>query len=233
MNQIHEIKRREFLRTTSGAAGLAALWEGLKPATGFAAAAAEKPGLINKTAPEKIMSELEAKGPKFLGVPRKDGQFLNLLVKATRAKSVLEIGTSYGYSALWISLGLEETGGKMTTVEILPERVQLAKQHLTGAGLAHRVTFLEGDAHQIVPSLEGPFDFVLLDADKDGQLDYFNKLYPKKLLPGAVIAAHNAISQRGAMKDYLDMIGRHPEFDSVILSLTMDDGFSVSYRRRA
>ncbi|HZO84174.1 MAG TPA: class I SAM-dependent methyltransferase, partial [Verrucomicrobiae bacterium] len=111
------------------------------------------------------MAELEAKGPKFLSVPRKDGEFLNLLVKATRAKNVLEIGTSHGYSAIWMGQGLEETGGHMTTVEILPERVKLAKEHVARAGLSHRVTFKEGDAHEVVPTLEGPFDFVFLDAD--------------------------------------------------------------------
>ena len=79
------------------------------------------------------MAEMEAKGPKFLSVPRKDGEFLNLLVKATRAKKVLEIGTSHGYSAIWISLGLEETGGHMTIVEIQSDRVALAKEHLARA----------------------------------------------------------------------------------------------------
>ena len=100
------------------------------------------------------------------------------------------------------------------------------------AGLTHRVTFKLGDAHEVVSTLDGPFDFVFLDADKEGQPDYFKKLYPKKLLPGGIIAVHNAIRMRDAMKDYLDMISQHPDFDSVILSLTMDDGFSVSYRKR-
>jgi predicted O-methyltransferase YrrM len=95
------------------------------------------------------------------------------------------------------------------------------------------VTCLEGDAHQVVPTLAGPFDFVFLDADKDGQSDYFAKLYPNKLLPGGLIAVHNAIQSKEPMQDYLQMIRQHPDFDSVTLSLTMHDGFSVSYRKRA
>ena len=231
MNTTKTIKRREFLGAATGAAGLATLWTGSLAGPGAEAPA--KGGPKDKETLEKLMAELDAKGRQFLSVPKKDGQFLNLLVKATRATSVLEVGTSHGYSAIWISLALEETGGKMTTVEILPERVQLAKQHVAEAGFSHRVSFNQGDAHKIVPTLEGPFDFVFLDADKEGQTDYFNHLYPKKLLPGGIIAVHNAIRSRGPMKDYLEMIAQHPDFDSVILSMTMDDGFSVSYRKRA
>ena len=187
---------------------------------------------VDRGALDKLMAEMEAKGPKFLSVPRKDGEFLNLLVKATGAKKVLEIGTSHGYSAIWISLGLEETGGHMTTVEIQSDRVALAREHLARAGLSHRVTFKEGDAHKVVPTIDGPFDLVFLDADKEGQADYFNKLFPNKLPRGAVLVSHNAIRHRENMKEYLDLVKNHGEFDTVILSLTMEDGFAVSYRHR-
>jgi predicted O-methyltransferase YrrM len=98
--------------------------------------------------------------------------------------------------------------------------------------LSQRITLIKGDAHAEVPRLEGPFDFVFLDADKEGQMDYFKKLYPRKLSPGAILAVHNAISQASSMRDYLDMIRKHPEFDTVVLSVTMDDGFCLSYRHR-
>jgi predicted O-methyltransferase YrrM len=74
---------------------------------------------------------------------------------------------------------------------------------------------------------------VFLDADKDGQMDYFKKIYPKNLALGGMIAVHNAISEAGDMKDYTDMIRRHPDFDTVIISTTMDDGICLSYRHRA
>jgi caffeoyl-CoA O-methyltransferase len=226
-----KIPRREFLKSTAGTVALAGLFESAGAVSGQSAAAARAP--VNQAALEALLAEMEAKGRQMLSVPRPDGQFLNLLIKAVRAKNVLEVGTSHGYSAIWISLGLEETGGKMTTLEIRPDRVQLAKENVSKAGLSHRVAFQEGDAHELVPTLAGPFDFVFLDADKAGQMDYFQKLYPKKLARGAIIAVHNAIRQAKDMQDYLDMIGQHPEFDSVILSLTMNDGFSVSYRKRS
>ncbi|MBI2949209.1 MAG: O-methyltransferase [Verrucomicrobia bacterium] len=233
MSATHDRKRRNFLKTTSAGAALLAMTKALTNWTCSGAGGATPSARRSFEAATRTLAELEAKGGNFLNVPKPDGEFLRLLIQATRAKSILELGTSHGYSAIWISLGLEETDGKMTTVEILSERIELAKKHLAQAGLAHRVTFKEGDAHKIVPTLEGPFDFVFLDADKDGLMDYFQKLYPKKILPGGLLAVHNAISRKEAMKGYLEMIRQHPDFDSVIVSLTMEDGFSLSYRKRA
>ena len=229
MNLENNIRRRKFLRRTSSALGTMALLGG---SSSEMTAAERLSDPKKREAADKVLAEMEAKGGKFLSVPRKDGEFLNLLVKATRSKNILEIGTSHGYSSLWMSLGLEETDGHLTTIEILPERVKLARDHVARAGLAHRVTFKEGDAHALVPALEGTFDFVLLDADKEGQLDYFQKLYPKKLLAGGILMAHNAIKYRELMKDYLEALSQHRDFDSMVVSITMDDGFSLSYRKR-
>ncbi len=229
MKSPRHMKRRSFLKTGSGALGLLALggfWAGNR------SVAQEINRSRSRQQAEKVLRQLEPNGRQFLSVPRPDGQFLNLMVKSAQARNVLEVGTSHGYSAIWIGLGLEETGGHLTTIDIRPDRVQLAKQNLTEAGLEERVACLEGDAHLIVPTLHESFDFVFLDADKDGQLDYFHHLYPDKINAGAILAVHNAIRSRNAMKDYLDMIGRHPDFDSIVLSVTMDDGFSVSYRKR-
>jgi caffeoyl-CoA O-methyltransferase len=226
---MQQLKRREFLKTATGAVGLGLVAN--LPAAGGLRAAPAAP-TVDRAALARLMAEMEAKGGQFLSVPREDGQFLNLLIKTAQALNVLEVGTSHGYSALWIRLALEETGGKLTTIEIRPERVEMAKKHLAGVGLGDRVEFLEGDAHEITPALKGPFDFVFLDADKGREVDYFNYLFPDKLAPGGIIAVHNAIRFRGTMSDYLEMMDTHPQFDAVMLSLTMDDGFSVAYRHR-
>lgn len=180
----------------------------------------------------KILKEMDSKGYRFLSVPWKDGEFLHLIVKAVKAKSVLEVGTSQGFSSIWIGLGLEETGGNLTTIEINEEYYLVGRRNIEKAGLSHKITCINGDAHKVVTKLEGPFDFVFLDADKEGQMDYFEKLYPKKLLPGGMIIVHNAITQKSAMRDYLNMISKHPDFDTVFLSVTMSDGFALSYRHR-
>jgi predicted O-methyltransferase YrrM len=228
-----QFERREFLKITGGTLGLFALSaQGTSPL----ADAAESPLRPVKRDPaqvRRLLDEMDAKGYQYWSVPRKDAEFLHLLVKATRARNVLEVGTSHGFSATWMGLALEETGGRLTTIEIDRERYGLARQHLSEAGLSQRVTSIMGDAHVEVGKLEGPFDFVFLDADKEGQMDYFKKLYPKKLVPGGILAVHNAIQQANSMRDYLDMIRKHPDFDTVTLSLTMDDGFCLSYRHRA
>lgn len=219
------MRRREFLTTAAGSLSLLTV-------QAFALAPKDAPLKEREKEIEPLLQELEAVRGRFSNVPRTDGQFLNMLVKISRSRHVLEVGTSNGYSAIWICLALEETDGHLTTIEIDPERVKLAKENLKRAGLDHRVTFLEGDAHKIVPTLEGPFDFVFLDADKGREQDYFGYLYPKKLLPGAIIMVHNAIRMRRAMQRYLDMISAHPEFDTLMVSTTLDDGFAVSYWRR-
>ncbi len=219
------MRRREFLTTAAGSLSLLTV-------QAFALAPKDAPLKEREKEIEPLLQELEALRGRFSNVPRTDGQFLNMLVKISRSRHVLEVGTSNGYSAIWICLALEETDGHLTTIEIDPERVKLAKENLKRAGLDHRVTFLEGDAHKIVPTLEGPFDFVFLDADKGREQDYFGYLYPKKLLPGALILVHNAIRMRRAMQRYLDMISAHPEFDTLMVSTTLDDGFAVSYWRR-
>ena len=179
-----------------------------------------------------LLDDMDSKGYQFSSVPRKDGKFLHLLVKATRAKNVLELGTSHGFSAIWMGLALEETGGRLTTIEIDRERYDLARRYVGEAGLLQRVNCVKGDAHVEVAKLKGPFDFVFMDADKEGQMDYFKKLFPKKLVPGGILSVHNAIRQSHSMKDYLEMVRKHPDFDTVILSVTMDDGFCLSYRHR-
>ena len=224
--------RREFLKTTGEALGLFTVATHLPFA--IAQSVESGPQRVKRGPAElrRLLDEMDARGHQFWSVPRKDGEFLHLLVKATRARNVLELGTSHGFSAIWMGLGLEETGGRLTTIEIEKERYELARRHVAEAELSQRIILIKGDAHVEVARIEGPFDFVFMDADKEGQMDYFNKLYPKKLAPGGILAVHNAIRQANSMKDYLDMIRKHPDFDTVIVSATMDDGFCLSYRHR-
>jgi caffeoyl-CoA O-methyltransferase len=224
--------RRQFLQSAGGTLSLFAVATHLGSAAANAAEGNPRSVKRDPAQLRRLLNEMEAKGGQFWSVPRQDGEFLHLLVKATRAGNVLEVGTSHGYSAIWIGLGLEETGGRLTTIEIDAARYDLARRHVNEAGLSQRVILIKGDAHDEVTKLDSPFDFVFLDADKEGQLDYFNKLYPRKLTPGGVLAVHNAIQQAGSMKDYLDMIRKHPDFDTVIVSATMSDGMSLSYRHR-
>ena len=233
MKTRQQFRRREFLNITGGALGFFSLAAQVPSA--FADVVEGLPGSVKRDPAQlrRLLEDMDAKGYQYWSVPRKDGEFLHLLVKATRARKVLEVGTSHGFSAIWMGLALEEIGGRLITIEADRERYDLARKHLSEARLSQRVTSIRGDAHVEVARIEGPFDFVFLDADKEGQMDYFKKLYPKKLVPGGILAVHNAIRQANSMRDYLDMIRKHPDFDTVILSLTMDDGFCLSYRHIA
>jgi predicted O-methyltransferase YrrM len=224
---MYPMKRRKFLRKSVGAAGLATFFPLLLEQDTAVAASSIPSGDM-----EKLLKELETTQARYYNVPRADGEFLHLLVRVARAARVLEIGTANGYSGIWLALALEETDGRLTTIEIESELVRAAKANLRRAGLDRRVECLEGDAHRVVTTLTGPFDLVFIDAELGGKMDYFGKIYPDKLPPGGLIVCHNAIKYRAAMQDYLDFIRRHAEFNSVILSLTMEDGFVVSYRRR-
>ncbi|HTZ38980.1 MAG TPA: class I SAM-dependent methyltransferase [Syntrophales bacterium] len=224
------LNRRDFF--TTAAMGLFAMGTLASPAQSRAEEERKLPQ-IDPERVRKVIEEMEPKIGRYWSTPRKDAEFLHFMVKAARATRVLEVGTSQGYSAIWMGFALGETGGLLTTIEIDGGRHALAQKNVREAGLSGRVTLVRGDAHREITALKGSFDFVFLDADKDGQMDYFKKLYPDRLSPGAIIAVHNAISEAGDMKDYTDMIRRRPDFDTVIVSTTLDDGICMSYRHRS
>jgi predicted O-methyltransferase YrrM len=232
MNTGQKLGRREFLERAGGLAGLLVLGTMAPAALAQTGDAIRQPSKADPARIRKILDEMESKIGRYWSTPRKDAEFLNLMVKATGAVHVLEVGTSQGYSAIWMGLALEETGGQLTTIEIDTGRHALAQKNVREAGLAGRVTLIRGDAHPEIAGLKGPFDFVFLDADKDGQMDYFKKIYPENLTRGGMIAVHNAISEAGDMKDYTDMIRRRADFDTVIVSTTMADAICLSYRHR-
>ena len=138
-----------------------------------------------------------------LNVPEADGRLLHDLIVKRGFTRALEIGTSTGHSGLWIAWALSKTGGRLITIEIDRERHREAVANFKEAGLASYVDARLGDAHRIVPSLEGPFDFVFSDADKEWYTNYFTSVWPK-VTPGGCFTAHNVGSarQRG-IRDFL------------------------------
>jgi len=164
----------------------------------------------------------------MMNVPEIDGRFLRLLAEATGAKHIVEIGTSNGYSGIWQSLALKATGGKLTTFEIDQRRASLARENFKKAGVEDVVTLVFGDAHEKVGDLEGPIDIIFLDADKEGYIDYLNKLLPK-LRPGGLVIAHN-INPRQADPNYLEAIQTNPDLETLILNYS--GGVSVTLKKR-
>ncbi len=139
--KVSTLKRREFL---AAATGLGVATIGL-PFQGLGAEAVPDTREIKaKGELDKIFADHQAQGSGYLCIPRKDGELLQFMVKAIRAQNVLEIGTCIGTSAIWLALGLQETGGKLTTIELLDERVKIAKANVAKAGLSELVTFKQG-----------------------------------------------------------------------------------------
>ncbi len=167
-------------------------------------------------------------------VPAVDGQTLHNIVLEKGYTRALEIGTSTGHSAVWIASALSRTGGQLITVEINEGRHRQALENFKAAGLSDFIDARLGDAHEIVPALEGPFEFVFSDADKGWYKNYLNVLLPK-LEVGGCYTTHNvsmdgwfsvlSASQSG---DYMDYLSSLPNMET-----TVDDrgrGLSVSYK---
>ena len=127
---------------------------------------------------------------KMLTVGPETAKLLNTLIRATQGRSVLEIGGSMGYSTIWMAEAVETNGGRLTTLEYVPEKAVLLRQRIAEADLEATVEVYEGDALQILPQLDGPWDFVLVDAWKDDYPAYFDLVYPK-LKTGGLIVADN------------------------------------------
>ena len=166
----------------------------------------------------------------ILSVPPEDGRILRLFTEAMGAKHVVEIGTSNGYAAIWFCLALRTTGGRLTTFEIDPHRISLARENFKQAGVDQLVTLIEGDAHQKVTELEEPIDLVFIDADKGGYLDYLNKLLPW-VRPGGLILAHNTTDVAERMQDYLEAVTSNPELETIFLH-EQASGIGVTLKKR-
>src|SRR3990170_5513808 len=140
-----------------------------------------------------------------LNVPESDGRLLHDLIVKHKFTRALEIGTSTGHSGVWIAWALSKTGGRLTTIEIDAERHRTALANFKEAGLASYIDARLGDAHQIVPALEGPFDFVFSDADKDWYKNYFVAVWPR-VTPGGCFTAHNVSGSfvGAGIREFLD-----------------------------
>jgi len=164
-----------------------------------------------------------------MNVPMADGQVLYDLVVDNGYTRALEIGTSTGHSAIWIAWALSKTGGKLITVEIDERRYRQALANFEEAGLSEYIDARLADAHQLVPDLEGPFDFVFVDADKGWYSNYFEAVLPK-LEVGGCFTAHN-VSGRGSrgMRGFMDLLESTANLETEIVR--GGAGISVSYLR--
>ncbi len=187
----------------------------------------EKPPLAADEFEKNVLQVLGdiAKNQRYLNVPENDGRLLRILAQSIGAKHVVECGTSTGYSGIWFGLALHQTGGKLTTYEIDPGRAATARANFKRAGLEDVITVVEGDAHEAVKDLTGEIDLIFLDADKEGYIDYLNKLLPL-LRSGGLILAHN-INPRMADPKFMEAITTNPNFETVVRG-----GMSITLKKK-
>lgn len=179
---------------------------------------------------QKLLDEIRAADKGQLAVSEEDGRFLRVLVASTGAKRALEIGAASGYSAIWMGLGLRQTGGRLTTIEYDPVRAKEAVDNVRRAGLQDVVTVILGDAFKAVPTLEGTFDLVFLDAWKPDYKKFFDLVFPR-VTAGGLFLAHNVINKKNEMPDFLKAIHSHPAAYTTTVS-PGHEGISMTYKKR-
>lgn len=164
----------------------------------------------------------------LLAVGPETGRFMNLLIRETESKVILEIGTSYGYSTLWLAEAARETGGRVISLELQANKQQYAHERMVQAGLGDFVEFKVGDAQDLLAKLDINVDFVLLDLWKDLYIPCFDQFYPR-LNPDAVVVADNMIfpeTARVHASAYRQHVRSKEDIQSVLLRI--GSGLEVS-----
>lgn len=181
---------------------------------------------------ERVARFLDERRGSWRGanVPYADGRALRDMVVERGFKSILEIGTSTGHSTIWLAWAARQTGGHVVTIEINRERYNQAIENVKAVGLMEQVTFHYADAHLLVPKLQGPFDLVFSDADKDWYTNYFKAVDPK-IRPGGCIVAHNALNGFEGVDRYVAFVRERADYETRILR-TSPSGFAVSCKKR-
>jgi Predicted O-methyltransferase len=176
--------------------------------------------------------QLRARLDEFLlPVGRAAATLMNLIIKEAEAPRILEVGSSYGYSTIWLAEAARATGGKVISLELRAAKVEYARAQLARAQLENFVEFRIGDALDSIGQLPGPFDFVLLDIWKDMYVPAFERLYPK-LASGAIVVADNMLqpeSARAHARAYRERVKQAADMSSVLLAV--GNGLEVSRYR--
>jgi len=182
------------------------------------------------TIDEKVRSFLDSHRWRDMNVPEVDGKTLYDLIIKNNYTKALEIGTSTGHSGIWIAWALSKSGGKLITVEIDRRRYDEAVAYFKQTGLSEYIDARLADAHELVPELEGPFDFVFIDADKHWYKNYAVAVLPK-LEVGGCMTAHNVSTRYryGWVGSFVDYIRSVPYLETEFFS--RGGGISISYKR--
>ena len=231
MKKTSHVNRRTLLAAALGlpvaATAATALVMGQRRSAG------RRPQLVPKNEAERRVLDVIADYDRTqragsLSVSFEDGHLLRILAESMGATRIVEIGTSFGYSGLWLALALSGTNGRLTTFEIDGQRQARARANFERAGVLSSVDLVLGDAHALVTGVKGPVDMVFSDADKEGYLDYLRKLVPV-LRPGGLFVTHNIDM---ATPEYLEAISTDAALDSTLVDVGTGE-FAVTLKKRS
>ena len=190
--------------------------------------------MLNKMNPniQKLLIELGDFGKEkrdFFNISADTGKFLHNLVIASKSKNILEIGTSNGYSAIWLGEAVKKNNGKVTTIEISESKVKMAKENFKRANLDKTIKIINGDALKEIPKLKGSYDFMFLDAIKKDYINYL-QLAEKKLSKNAIVTADNAIIFKEKMQHYLNYLQNNKNYSTVLVPIGTGVEFSIKMK---
>ena len=180
---------------------------------------------------KRLLQELEIFGRNhdgYYNIPPDTGEFFYMLVLISKAKNILEVGTSNGYSTIWLAEAAKQNKGKVTTIEIAEHKIHIAEENFKRAKLKN-IKIIKGDALKEILKLKGKYDFLFLDAVKEDYINYIKLAYPK-LAKGAVIVADNAIMFGKFMKDYFLYVENHKNLRSVLVPIGSGVEFSLKLK---
>ncbi len=183
------------------------------------------------TATKRLLEELELFGKKhdgYYNISADTGKFFHILVLISKAKNILEVGTSNGYSTIWLGEAVKQNKGKITTIEISEHKVKMALDNFKRAKLSN-IKIIHGNALEDIQKLKGNFDFLFLDAIKEDYINYFKLAYPK-LAKNTIIVADNAIMFEKYMKDYLHYVRNNKNLRSVLVPIGSGVEFTLKLK---
>lgn len=180
---------------------------------------------------QEVIIELEKTQKDFWNIARSSANFLNMLIKISGAKNAVEVGTSNGYSGIWLAKALKQTGGHLTTIEYYEKRIVLAQENYKKCGVDDIITIKQGSATDVLEELTSAdyfeIDFAFIDANKSEYVKYFDIISPK-LKVGGIITADNITSHPEKVATFVDKIKADPNYQVEILDLPA--GMLVAYK---
>ena len=177
---------------------------------------------------EALIDELYKTRKDFWNIHPDSAELLKKIIAEKKPKKILEIGTSNGLGAIIMGSEAERYGGSITSLEFYEKRATLARENIQKAALQNTVTVVVGDAKEVIPTMEGLFDLVFLDAGKEDYIAYYH-LLKEKLSSSAVLVADNTVSHRKKMTDFIEAVSNDTDF--TVEDLSIGEGLIVASKK--